>query len=403
LPVYELLGVDVLQQSISWSDIAPQRPAAPTDPSDPAYRWPPALAIAQAAGARRGIQLALLVTNSPAWANGGRPPIWAPANPQDFANFMTAAARRYPGVRRWMIWGEPNREDRFQPNKENSAIGPRAYAPVLDAAYGALKAANRRNIVIGGMTWTGGSVKPPDFVRFMRLPNGRPPRLDWFGHNPFPYRFPDIGEAPIADGFRDISDTDTFGREVRQAYGRPASNPLPLWLSEYTVQSDRGSAVFATFVSRAGQARYLTSGYQIADDLGDAVAGLGWLDLIDEAPTQTSANWGLLTHALARKPAFAAMMAAPSMRLRPAVTLAPSVSRTTLRRSGMRIRVTPRAAGRITIELRRNDRVRMRIRTTGQTGRTRTVRLRTTQPAGRYSVSVRAARATSVRRPLRIR
>lgn len=312
--LYDELGVDTLQLSISWPGVAPVRPAAPRDPADPAYRWPPEIAAAAAEAAARGMNLALLVAQSPPWANGGREPIWAPGDPQDFADFMTAAARRYPSVRRWMIWGEPNKGERFQPNAVDDPIGARTYAPLLDAAYVALKGASTDNVVIGGMTWTGDTVKPADFVRWMRLPSGRSPRLDWFGHNPFPYRFPDLSKPPNG-GFRDMSDVDTLGDEVDEAYGRSASNPVPLWLSEYTIQSGRGSAVFATFVSETDQARYVSEGYTIADDLGDQVAGLGWFALLDEpeAPPQ-SANWGVLTYGLRRKPAFAALRDAPSVR-----------------------------------------------------------------------------------------
>jgi len=267
--LYSELGVDSLQLSVSWANVAPTRPAAPTDRADPAYRWPPEIAAAAAEAAKHRVRLALLVSGTPPWANGGRSSIWAPDDAQDYANFLTAAARRYPNVRRWMIWGEPNKAERFQPNKVDDPVGPRAYARLLDAAYAALKGANPRNNVIGGMTWTGDTVKPPDFVRWMRLPNGRPPRLDWFGHNPFPFRFPDLRNPPFAGGFRDISDLDTLGREIDESYGRSRGNPVPLWLSEYTIQSERGSDVFATYVSAHDQARYLTAGFRLADDLGE--------------------------------------------------------------------------------------------------------------------------------------
>lgn len=399
LSLYDELGVDTLQLAISWADVAPQRPAAATDPADPAYRWPPEIAAAAGAAAPRGIRLALLVTGAPAWANGGRSAIWGPARAQDLADFLTAAARRHPGVRRWMIWGEPNRDDRFQPNRENSTVGPRAYAVLLDAAYAALKRAHRDNRVIGGMTWTGGTIKPPSFLRGMRLPDGRRPRLDWFGHNPFPFRFPRLAEAPIGLGFRDISDSDTFSREIATVYGRR----VPLWLSEYTIQSDRGSAVFATFVSRAAQARYVTAGYRLADDLGSAVAGLGWYALLDEPPQPSSANWGLLTHALVRKPAFAAYAAAPSHRRRPTVRAPASVRRATLRRLGIAVGVVPRAPGTIELELRRGGRALARRRAAGTGGEATTIRLRATLRRGSYVLVVRAAGASSVRRALRVR
>jgi hypothetical protein len=398
MALYDELGVDTLQMSVSWADVAPSRPAVPTDPADPAYRWSPEIAAALAEASRRGIRLALLVVNAPPWANGGRPPIWAPQRPQDYADFVTAAARRYPSVRRWMIWGEPNRDDRFQPNRENDPIAARTYARLLDAAYGALKRESPANRVIGGMTWTGGTSKPATFLRQMRLANGRPPRLDWFGHNPFPYRFPKLSEPPIGLGFRDISDVDTFSGEIARVYGRN----VPLWLSEYTIQSDRGSATFATFVTQAAQARYVTAGYAIADELGSAVAGLGWLALLDEPPSPTSANWGLLTYGLQRKPAFAAFARAPSARLRPAVRVAPATSRAGLRARGLAVRVTPRARGTIVVELRRGHALVVRARALGTAGTATTLRLRSSVAPGRYAVRVRAARAATVARSLRV-
>jgi hypothetical protein len=233
----------------------------------------------------------------------------------------------------------------------------------------------------------------------MRLPGGRLPRLDWFGHNPFPFRTPRLAADPLPGGFRDISDTDTLSDEVRRAYGRR----VPLWLSEYTIQSDRGSAVFATFVSRDLQARYLTAGYGIGDELGPRVAGVGWLALLDEPPGPDSANWGLLTHGLQRKPAFGAMLRAPSERLRPAVRVARTVARVTLRRRGLVLRVTPRAAGPIVVRLHTQARVRARARATGSAGRERTLRLRGSPRPARYTLDVRAARGATVRRSLRVR
>jgi hypothetical protein len=233
----------------------------------------------------------------------------------------------------------------------------------------------------------------------MRLPDGRPPRLDWFGHNPFPFRPPRLADTPLAGGFRDISDTDTVSDEVRRAYGRR----IPLWLSEYTIQSGHGSVTFATFVSRALQARYLTRGFRIADDLGAAVAGIGWQALLDEPPAADSANWGLLTYALQRKDAFGAMRAAASERLRPAVRVARAAMRATLRRRGLAITVTPKATGTVTAQLRAGTRVRARIRASGVAGRSRTLLLRRALPAGRYTVNVRCARAATVKRAFSLR
>ena len=303
-PTYDELGVDVYQIQLRWPAAAPSRPASPEDPADPAYRWPRELDNAISQAKEHGIGVAVLVTHSPPWANGGRGPLRAP-DPSDFADFLTAASRRYPTVHRWMIWGEPNRADRFQPNRVNSPVGPRRYAPLLDAAYGALKAVSPDNIVIGGDTFTGGEVKPPQFIEWMKLPSGRPPRLDWYGHNPYPFRFPDVRKEPIAGGWRDLSDLDTLTEEVDRAYRSRDERPR-LWLSEFTVQSDHTSRVFEAFVGQESQARWLTAGFDAAQH-APQVEGLGWFTLLDQRGGRLAAHWGLLrSDGRTKKPAFRA-------------------------------------------------------------------------------------------------
>ena len=399
-PLFRDLGVDTWEFTLNFSTVAPARPARPQDPSDPAYRWPAGLDAAVAEATANGVNVALLATRSPRWANGGRSPIWAPS-PAAYSDFLVAAARRYPAVRRWMIWSEPNKVSRFQPNAPSGPTGARTYAPLLDAAYSALKGVSRRNIVIGGMTWTGGEVKPKPFLDYLRLPNGRRPRLDWFGHNPFPFRFPNLREEAIGDGFRDISDLDLYSREIRRAY--PRTKPK-LWLSEFTVQSDKRSRDFELVVSRAGQARWLSAAYRIADEL-PSVAGLGWLNLLDEREGPGSANFGLLTAGGARKPSFFAFRNAPSRRLRPSVRAPRSVSRRTLARRGVRVRVRPRVSGRVRLLLRtRRGRSVRRSTRRLRAGRAASLRLRGVRlRRGRYSALVLAPRGERVQRSLRVR
>ncbi len=393
-PTYRDLGIDTLQMQLDWQASAPARPGNPGNPSDPAYRWSPDIDRAVSQAAAGGMQVALLVSGSPSWANGGRSSIHAP-DAAEYATFVAAASRRYPAVRRWMIWGEPNRDDRFLPNSPGGPAGARAYAPILDAAYGALKRVSAANIVIGGMTWTGGTVKPAPFLQFMRLPNGRPPRLDWFGHNPFPFRFPNLREEHIAGGWRDISDMDLFSAELRRVYG----SKIRLWLSEFTVLSGKPSREFAQSVSRAGQAQWLSAAYRIADAL-PSIAGLGWLSLVDDPEGPGSANWGLLTSLGARKPSYEAFRRAPAARFRPRVRAARRISRTMLSRRGLRVDVRPQVGGRIVVELRsRRGRRLARTADRGRAGRLRALRVR--RPGlrrGRYELSVRAPRAETVRR-----
>jgi hypothetical protein len=303
-PTYRRLGVDVFQVQLHWADIATQRPADPVDPDDPAYRWPVEVDRAVREAPRYGISVAILVTTTPGWANGARAQIRAPDDVQDYADFLVAASKRYPGVTRWMIWGEPNRSDRFLPNRPSDPVGPRRYAELLDAAYGSLKEVSEENTVIGGMVFTGGEVAPPDFIRWMRLPSGLPPRLDWFGANPYPFRFPDLADEPLPGGWRDLSDLDTIGAEVAAAY-RPRGFDPRLWLSEFTIQDGHDSRIFAYHVSAAEQASWLSRGYEVAAEAGNVV-GLGWFTLLDQSEAPNSANWGLMTASGVPKPAYRA-------------------------------------------------------------------------------------------------
>ena len=142
---------------------------------------------------------------------------------------------------------------------------------LLDTAYGALKKTSRSNVVIGGMTLNGGTLKlAPDFIDWMKLPNGRPPRMDLWGHNPFDARFPSSPTLRWAASA--ASTTSTPSTPKSSAYLAGHRKVPRLWLSEWTIVSDHPLQLFSGFyVSRASQAQRLKAAYKIAR--GDAVCG----------------------------------------------------------------------------------------------------------------------------------
>jgi hypothetical protein len=309
-PLYRQLGVDVYQFQIHWDEIAPQQPAHPRDPADPAYQWGPVAKVVDAAAAS-GIRVAALVKRAPQWASGHHQPIWAPKDPRAFADFVYAASRRFPGIRMWMIWGEPSRKENFLPLEPGKPRGPHIYAAMLDRAYVALKKASPRNTVIGGMTLNGGTIMAPDYIRMMKLPDGRPPRMDLWGHNPFDARFPRLADPPLGR-YRGFNDVDTLYAEISAAY-RAGHRKVPrLWLSEWTIVSDRPLPLFSGFfVSRKEQAIRIKAAYKIARR-AKYVTGLGWFTLMDQAGSEGGAGWGLLDEHGAKKPAFEAFESVPS-------------------------------------------------------------------------------------------
>ena len=209
-----------------------------------------------------------------------------------------------------MIWGEPSRGENFQPMRRDQQRGPRRYAELLDRAYATLKKVSRRNIVIGGMTLNGGTIMAPQFVKWMKLKNGRPPRMDLWGHNPFDARFPRLFDDPLGR-YRGLNDIDTLFGEVKAVY-RAGHRRVPrLWLSEWTIVSDRPLGLFSGFfVSEHEQAVRLKAAYRIAD-LAPYVAGLGWFTLMDQTVEEGNAGWGLLRANGVKKPAFDAYKSVP--------------------------------------------------------------------------------------------
>ena len=326
-PIYRELGVDVYQFQLRFDQIAPTPPADPRNPNDPAYNWPASADTIVQEAAANGIQPAALIQFSPPWANGGRSLVWAP-DPTAFANFAYAASRRYPAIKLWLIWGEPMLGFNFQPMPPGSKLGPRTYGRILDQTFVALKQASTQNLVAGGSTLTqqplgfGGS--PLKFIDWMRLKNGRLPRMDLLNHNPLEARFPNLRKNPIPGAYGSLSDIDTLHDDLLKIYrkrtnkkrkGRKAEAArkrvkVPkLWLSEYTVVSDQRQ--FGDFfITRDEQARWLSAAYALAGSQ-KYVAGMGWFTLLDQPEGPGSGNHGLMQREGVRKPSFFAYAAVP--------------------------------------------------------------------------------------------
>ena len=96
---------------------------------------------------RYGLTPVLTLVGTPAWANGGRAPNFAPPRPRDFRRFATAAARRYPWVRYWLIWNEPNKRLWLRPTRSGIYV-----QHLLNPGYEAIHAVLPHARVGGGAT-----------------------------------------------------------------------------------------------------------------------------------------------------------------------------------------------------------------------------------------------------------
>jgi hypothetical protein len=248
LDTLERMGVQVVRYTLRWDQIAARRPANARSSGDPAYQWGSSDAILK--GLRdRGIAAVVGVYGAPRWTNGGRAPNWAPTSGSTIASFAHAAGERFPWVRMWLVWNEPNQQRWLRPTT------PQTYVQrLLNPAHDALKARNRNNKVGAGVTaprGNAGGVSPVAWIQGMKRWK---PRFDAYAHNPYPLR-PGV-ETPLAGGCAHcltitMATLDRLIREVRVNYGTGKR----IWLTEWGYQTNPPERFLG--VSPALQARYV--------------------------------------------------------------------------------------------------------------------------------------------------
>jgi hypothetical protein len=245
------LGVDVVRFTLRWDEIAKERPADPRSADDPAYRWGNGADVVEGLY-DHGIPVVVTLYGVPEWANGGRAANWAPLRGADFASFASAAAERFPWVRDWLIWNEPNQRRWLRPTS------PRVYVErLLNPAYAALHRELFGIRVAGGATAPRGNVggiSPVDWIRGMRREGAR---LDAYAHHPYPLK-PRI-DTPVAGDCLwwrcktiTMATLERLHSEVRAAWG-----PKRIWLTEYGYQTNPPERTILG-VPYEAQARYVS-------------------------------------------------------------------------------------------------------------------------------------------------
>ena len=240
------LGAGLVRFTLRWDKVSPSKPANVRDPDDPAYDWGVYGEVLDELHAR-GIPVLLTLYGSPRWANGGGGPNVLPTNA--FGDFATAAAARFPWIRLWTAWNEPNTRIFSSP------VSPSAYvSQVLNPAYAALHAASGANRVAGGVTSprkTPTGMAPLVFLQGMRAAHAR---LDAYAQNPYPLS---RIETPSHDfcstcGYFTMARLAQIRSYVTQAFG-----PKPIWLTEYGYQTNPPDRLLG--VSDVLQAKYIGS------------------------------------------------------------------------------------------------------------------------------------------------
>lgn len=247
LDTLRTLGVDLVRMTIRWDEV---------EASAGEYDWSGPDAVLR--GLRgRGIAAVATIYGTPRWANGGQAPNFAPASPVTIGRFAGAAAARYPWVRDWLVWNEPNQRRWLRPTA--AAVYVRR---LLNPAYAAIKQANPRARVGGGVTAPrggAGGVSPVDWIRGMGKARAR---LDAYAHNPHPVD--PRRQTPWNGGCGHcatitMASLERLLAEVRRAFGRKR-----VWLTEYGYQTSPPErwlgvpwALQARYVGEAARRAYL--------------------------------------------------------------------------------------------------------------------------------------------------
>jgi hypothetical protein len=231
------LGVEVYRFTVRWDQVQPTRGTFD-------WAWPDRVIRGLRAN---GIAPVVTIWGTPRWANGGRTPNYAPRSKWALASFAKAAATRYRAqAKHWLIWNEPNQRRWLRPTT------PRAYVNLLNVSYSAIKRANPRAIVAGGVTAPRGNVGGENPVNWIRGMRANRAKLDAYAHHPYPTR--PRQETPWSGGCAwcktiTMADLDRLIREVRHNFPRKR-----IWLTEYGYQTNPPERWLG--VSLARQAMY---------------------------------------------------------------------------------------------------------------------------------------------------
>jgi hypothetical protein len=264
------LGVGALRIILYWQDVAPaarSRVRPQFEATDPAaYDWSaydPAIEGARA----RGMRILLTVTGPvPRWAtNGARDNVTRPS-PNEFQQFMQAVGRRYgQSVEAFSIWNEPNQPQFLGPQYDarGRPASPRVYRGLVFAALRGLRRVGLQDktVLLGETSpqGTGRVVAPLTFLRGTLCLSARYRRargcaridVDGYAHHAYTTKAGPLFRPPSPNAVT-IGVLPRLTRALDRA-GRAGAVPrrLPLWLTEFGIQSLPDPAFGVSFLRQA--------------------------------------------------------------------------------------------------------------------------------------------------------
>jgi hypothetical protein len=286
-------GAKWLRLDLPWPSI---QQTATTPPAS--WNWGPFDKIISMARAR-GLSILGLPSYTPSWAKlPGSTGGGSPANPAQFATFVTQLVLRYKsqGVKFWEIWNEPNQAWSWSPPD------PAAYTRLLIPTYAAIKVADpTAQVITAGLAPAGDKpgqeVAPVTFIKGIYAAGGKG-SFDAMAVHPYTY--------PYMPNDSSTSSWSTFFRipDIHNVMVSNGDGNKQIWLTEFGAPTGSGTGASP----ESNQVNMVKQGF-VAKAQYPYTGPLIWYAARDAGTdlTDREQNFGLWRFDFSAKPAAATM------------------------------------------------------------------------------------------------
>jgi hypothetical protein len=313
------LNAQLVRSHMYWGGrfgVANRKPAKATNPNDPAYNWSLYQREVDYA-TQNGIKVVFSIYGTPSWANGGKGANAAPKNFADLQSFATAAAKKFPQVKYWLAWNEPNNPVFLKPQYKRVkgkwvAQAAIDYAKICNAIYAGVKAAKVSGQKVAcGVTAPGGnnrpagsrpSIAPITFLRAVKKAGLK--KFDAWAHHPYPSKPSETPTSKPPKGSIRLGNINVLLNELGKLYGRSKH----LWITEYGYQTKPEDPNFG--VTWAQQAQYLQQAWAIIR-ANPRIDMMIWFIFQDDTNIPIGWQSGLLTYDGIKKPSYSVFQSLP--------------------------------------------------------------------------------------------
>ena len=251
--------------------------------------------------AASGVDVLLVVTNAPQWANGSTDPHVAPLNNNDYTNYLVQLIQRYAGkVHNFEIWNEPNGGWAW------TNPDPVRYASLLKASYTAAKAADPSVTILAP------SLSGPDQASYLDrfYAQGTKGYFDAFSMHGYWWNLNGSTVLPYWNATnKDQSIFGAFTTRIMPVMTKYGDQAKPVWWTESGI-STQGQQTTET-----DQANKIDEAYTaFRNRVVPTMTHLYWYDITDSVGTGSEQNFGLvnLTGTTATLPTPSAFVPKPA-------------------------------------------------------------------------------------------